>query len=244
MDTAYEARYHALEATQWWCVARREIVSALLRGRDRGSRILEIGCSSGLFLTELKREGFPNVVGCDVSGLAAREAKRRGEARVAAMDAAHLAIAAEQFDIVVASDVLEHLRDDGAALAEWHRVLHPSGVLVIFVPAFMSLWGEHDALNQHYRRYRRAQLADLLRRAGFTVVRDSYWNVALFFPAVAVRFLQRWLPGAGSRQLERMEPIPRLLNALLLNWLRLENLWLARFGLAPGMSAFAVARKR
>src|SRR5215470_16755988 len=103
MDPAYEARYHALEATQWWCVARREIVSALLRDLDRGSHVLEIGCSSGLFLSELRREGFHNVAGCDVSWLAAREAMRRGEARVSAMDAAHLAFAAERFDIVVAS---------------------------------------------------------------------------------------------------------------------------------------------
>jgi SAM-dependent methyltransferase len=243
VDQQYESRYHALERTQWWCVARRDLVRRIVSRLDRRSRVLEIGSSSGLLLEELRREGFADVFGSDVSAAAVRESLRNGIRRVAIMDGAALAVPDGSFDLLVASDVLEHIEDDRAALAEWRRALRPSGTLVVFVPAFPHLWGEHDELNRHFRRYTKSGLLRRLEESGFKITRASYWNALLFFPASAVRSVQRAMPRAGSRRLERMERIPGAVNALLRFWLKMENRWISRRGIAPGMSVFAVATK-
>ena len=63
------------------------------------------------------------------------------------------------FDLVTCLDVIEHTPDDVASLRELLRVTRPGGWLVVTVPAYQLLWSSHDVANQHYRRYRRSQLA-------------------------------------------------------------------------------------
>ena len=72
-----------------------------------------------------------------------------------------------RFQLLVATDVIEHLPDDGAALAELRRVADPEGRLIITVPAYSWLWSQHDTSWHHYRRYTRPMLRERVRaRAG------------------------------------------------------------------------------
>ena len=64
----------------------------------------------------------------------------------------------DAFDLAVALDVLEHVADDGAALRELARVIAPGGRLLVTVPQYGWLWGEHDVLAHHHRRYTRSLL--------------------------------------------------------------------------------------
>ena len=59
----------------------------------------------------------------------------------------------EAFDLVTTLDVIEHVDDDVATLAELRRVLRPGGLLLVAVPAYMFLWGTQDEVSQHRRRY-------------------------------------------------------------------------------------------
>ena len=87
---------------------------------------------------------------------------------------------------MIASDVLEHIADDGAAAREIARVLRPGGVFIFSVPAHPWLWSAHDVALWHQRRYRRRELVRLLGGAGFRLRWLSYWNSVLF-PVVAAR---------------------------------------------------------
>ena len=104
------------------------------------------------------------------------------------------------FDIIVASDVLEHISDQDSVAREWFRMLSPGGILIALVPAFMALWSSHDEANQHRKRYRLHELRQCLEASGFEAQRASYWNFLLFVPAAMVRMLQRTI--SGHRQVD------------------------------------------
>ena len=105
---------------------------------------------------------------------------------VVTSDATSLPLVDDSLDLVVAFDLLEHLHDDDAAVAEVHRVLRPTGTYLVAVPADPRLWSEHDEAVDHVRRYTRPGLVDLLERGRFRVDTVQSWNV-LLRPVVALR---------------------------------------------------------
>lgn len=85
-------------------------------------------------------------------------------------------------DTIIYCNVLEHIEDDAAELKKVHETLETGGHCLIFVPAFMSLYGAFDEKVGHFRRYTKKELNDKARSAGFTVVRSKYFDFAGIFP--------------------------------------------------------------
>jgi SAM-dependent methyltransferase len=171
-----------------WTIAGFRLAEALRALPDRG-RVLEVGCGGGRFLralTEVRPE--LQLVGCDVSRSALGQLARAApgiETRVVAGEA--LPAADGEFDAVLALDVLEHLEDPDAMLAELARVLSPAGALHLHVPCegdALSPWrwlprqagrtGLKRRLAGHVQRFRRAELLHCVERAGFRVERVRY----------------------------------------------------------------------
>ncbi|NML67021.1 class I SAM-dependent methyltransferase [Hymenobacter sp. RP-2-7] len=250
MDLSYEAKYHQLEERHWWFAGRRDAVFDIIQGLKLPSEaaILEIGCSGGPLLQRLRASGYTDVTGVDVSTAAIELAQARGVPNVTVMDGAALAFSSSSFDLVIASDVLEHIENESRALQEWVRVLQPGGQLLVFVPAHNYLWSAHDVVNHHFRRYSRLSLVRGLAAAGLRVQRSSFWNVALYFPVALVRLVARLLRGrptttslAGTTG--DLRQLPGLANYTLLSWIRLENWLLRRIDMPLGVSVFALAQK-
>jgi ubiquinone/menaquinone biosynthesis C-methylase UbiE len=95
------------------------------------------------------------------------------------------------FDLLLATDVIEHLPDDGPALAELRRVARPQASLVVTVPAYNWLWSQHDTSWHHYRRYTRTTLRDRLRSQGWEPTVETYFYSAILPPVALVRTFQR-----------------------------------------------------
>jgi SAM-dependent methyltransferase len=152
-----------------------------------------------------------------------------------------LPIRSGAFDVVTSQDVLYFEGvDDDRALAELGRVLAAGGILLLNLPAFEWLRGAHDEFVKGRRRYSRAEVERLLRRAGLQPLFTSYWNAALF-PAVAlVRRLRRTRAAASESDLR---PLPKGLNGFLYALLVLESAWFRHAALPFGTSVIAVARK-
>ncbi|WP_167856461.1 class I SAM-dependent methyltransferase [Hymenobacter metallicola] len=247
MHPTYEQAYHQLEEQHWWFVARREAVFALIQqlSLPLDARILEIGCSGGPLLLALQAAGYTDLSGIDVSETGIQVARSRGLTNVAVMDGAQLTFKDASFDLIIASDVLEHIEHEHQALNEWKRVLRPQGQLMVFVPAFNALWSSHDDVNYHFRRYSVPQLSQVVRQAGLQVTRTSYWNSTLFLPAAVVRVCKRALLGNSqpAQAGADLEMLPNFLNSTLLTLLRVENLIFRRFRLPVGISAFLLATK-
>jgi dolichol-phosphate mannosyltransferase len=81
---------------------------------------------------------------------------------------------AGSFDLVVYTNVLEHVQHDAEELKLCYRRLTNGGQLAIFVPALPSLYGPIDARSGHFRRYSPESLRTLLELAGFTTERIGY----------------------------------------------------------------------
>jgi SAM-dependent methyltransferase len=86
-------------------------------------------------------------------------------------------LAPGSFDVAVMVNVLEHVEDDVALLRTLHALLRPGGTLVLFVPALSWLYGSLDRLVGHKRRYSRATLGSVVRRADFEVETLRYFDV-------------------------------------------------------------------
>ena len=245
MDARYEEKYHALEEQHWWFRARRHMVYSLVQQLKLSpdAAILEVGCSAGPLLLQLQQAGYTNLTGIDLSETAIALGQERGLQTISIMDGATLSFPDAVFDLVIASDVLEHIKQDEKALQEWARVLKPDGKLIVFVPAFQHLWSGHDVINHHFRRYTRQQLKTIVAQAGLQVTRASYWNFSLYFPTWLVRKLQNQKTIVAGDEKDDLLQMPAIVNTALTNLVKMENKLLKNVNYPVGVSVFVVAEK-
>ena len=188
-----------------------------------GGSMLDVGCGRGFYVKAI-RTLYPqaNVVGVDFSAehLAAAQTQTAvAAADFARADACALPFPAGSFEAVVCSEVLEHIQDDAAALAEMQRVLADDGLLLLSVPhrRYPWLWdplnwilerafGRHVPAHiwwlagiwaDHLRLYSAAGLARMVRSAGFDV--EAMW----FTTPRCLPFAHFLLYGIGKNIVER-----------------------------------------
>lgn len=115
----------------------RARVKAILQalGPCAGKRMLSVGCGDARILSQKEKEGC-DIVGIDINPKVIQEDQGRGNGEFILMDAATLMFPDESFDIVLASEVLEHLDDVtlGRAVSEMKRVCRRDGALIVTVP--------------------------------------------------------------------------------------------------------------
>lgn len=192
----YEARDHimgdysavTLGGRRDFATLKVERALAALRALPPGSRVLDLGCGAGA-TTRAIAAARPDlrIWGCDFSHTAIAVARQFGGAGYSVADATALPFASGSLDAVVSFDVLEHILDADACLAEVRRVLRPGGLLAATVPVegqpgtFEWLrWrlGWHADLKAvargHVQRFRNSSLRAILRRHGLTPVRWQY----------------------------------------------------------------------
>lgn len=119
------------------------------------------------------------------------------------------------FDAALLVNVLEHVEDDVDMLRRLHSLLKPGGRLLLFVPAGARLYGSLDRLCRHVLRYSRDQLAETVKRAGFTIHRLHYFDAPGVLPWFVVgRILkQRRFDAAQAQRYDRFAvPLIRLIE--------------------------------
>jgi SAM-dependent methyltransferase len=234
---------YEVEGTHWWFAGRRRIIRSFLERicRDLGEtrpRILDVGCGTGANLELLAEYG--DAEGVDVSAEALAFCRERGLSNVRQGAAERLPYEDGSFDLVTALDVVEHLDDDKAGLSEMRRVLKPGGRAMLFVPAFMFLWGVQDDVSHHRRRYTLAGLNRAVREAGLEVERSTYANITFFGPILLGRLLMRV---TGIRPASENNINVSALNGVLGRLLGAESALLRRINFPFGVSAICVARR-
>ena len=145
-------------------------------------------------------------------------------------------------DLVLMMDVLEHVDDDVAILAEYSSKVPREASFLITVPAFQFLWSAHDEFLEHRRRYTLPQLESVVHKADLSVERSAYYFAAVLPIAAAVRLAER-LPLQRNRsahtQLRQHHP---MVNRALAAITSLE-LPLLRWNRIGGLSVFCLARR-
>ena len=227
-----------LDERHWWYRARREVLAALIRRRVRppnGAAILEIGCGTGHNLAMLGQFGRVDALEVDAGARAVAE-KRLGRPVISAPLPELKGVAERHYDMIGAFDVIEHIADDGAAIASIARRLKPGGKLVVAVPAHQWMWSAHDTVNHHHRRYSKRGLKRLITASPLKLEAIGYFNSLLFPLAVAQRLASR---AAGKDNSDLTLP-PKPVNYALERGFAAERLLIGRIPLPPGLSLFAI----
>lgn len=242
MELAHYETLYRYELHHWWYRVRRELIHDMLSdhfGDRTDLRLADIGCGTGALTKELERYG--ECIGVDFSEQAVSFCRSRGVRNVQQGTAEDTGFEANTFDVVLCLDVLEHLQDDTKGVAEIHRILKPDGIAIVFVPAFMFLWGITDELSHHRHRYRLRELAEKFKPENFTILRKSYFNTLLFLPISLIRVTVRVL---GIRTASETTTESGILNTLLYRIFTIERRLLRHTDLPFGVSAMLVVQKK
>ena len=230
-----------LDDRHWWYRARRKILAELIRREVRlpaDARILEIGCGTGHNLQMLA--GFGHVDGLELDEEAAALSEKRLGRKVMRSPLPELDQVPDNYDLIGAFDVIEHIDDDRAALAAIATKLKPAGKFMMTVPAHPWMWTAHDVANHHRRRYSKRALRSLIENSPMKLERLGYFNSLLFPVAVAERAASK-LRGKDDGDVSLPPaPLNRALEAVFAS----ERYLVGRLPLPPGLSLFAVASAR
>ncbi|HXS33104.1 MAG TPA: class I SAM-dependent methyltransferase [Solirubrobacterales bacterium] len=238
-DSAYDEHY-AVEDHHWWFRGRWAVIEALLSRTSlpANPRILDAGCGTGGNLERYSRLGEAS--GVDPSPDAVRYCGERGLNSVEQAGLESLPFADATFDLIAATDVVEHIEAEERALRELWRVAAPGGAMLLTVPAYMWLWSKEDENLHHKRRYTRPRLRQATERCGWDPQIATYFN-SFLLPPIAVAKRLRGQRERGEADLERT---PTSLNGLLSLPMRLEAQLIRRgVSLPAGVSVGIVCRK-
>lgn len=242
MNPEFAARYGDLESWHWWFRGRQRILADLLRrelGDAAAHRLLAVGAGPTKGLTWLAPFAG-GIVGLDIDPI---HASRSGPGLFHIVgDLAAAPLRSGSIDAVLALDVLEHLDDDAAALAEVGRLVRPGGLLVVTVPALPSLWGAQDEINHHRRRYTRRSLRDAFARARLPNPRVTYFNTILLPIVAAVRWGRRAAGLADRMRTDFDDNRPGIANELLAGLFASERHLVRHVALPIGVSLLATVR--
>lgn len=234
----YTQEDQLIERWQWNDPALRnlsDVVRQLLREQNMPARrVLDLGCGSGRLAADLAADGF-QVDGIDVEERAVqigqRIMARRGlNVRLYAGDVfdPQQPVTAGGYDVVVCTEVLEHVGPWPELLARGGELLRPGGTLVVSVPRDPGQFSVLDSYAGHKRRFRDAELlAELknyesitIRRLGFPSMRGLVW---LYTNLLALR------RGSHAAQSQTLWREPRLHHqlalALFYQLLKFDNLF-------------------
>lgn len=232
--------HERLESDHWWFVGRRRIIREVLKRHlppSANRRILDVGSGTGGMFPMLAELG--TVEGAEASPDARQRSTRRHSQFTVHPCELPRGLPEGKWDVLTTFDVIEHLDEPVATLRAMNDRLAPGGRVVVTVPAMPSLWGHHDVLNEHRRRYTQALLVDHLAQAGLQTRFVSHYN-SLLLPAVAAARLASNLLGLKGTGDDIQAP-PWPINATLKILFGSERRIVARASVPAGVSLIAVA---
>lgn len=236
-----------IEDALWWVQGRKSIIrrhmQKIASHPDRVGTIMDIGCGSGGNLDVLAE--FGRVIGVEPSSvLAERSRSRHVASQVYELPAWELN-ETHSVNLFTMFDVLEHIEHDADFLTKLRQSAAPDHTLLLSVPACPFLFGEHDRLLSHHRRYSSKMLNDCLARAGYQPLSIQYY---MFFPfpiALVTRTLDKVKLHFGiKRESVDLGTVHPLVNSALKQVLRIESAVSESVRFPFGLWLFAIAEPK
>jgi len=126
------------------------------------------------------------------------------------------------YDIVVITDLIEHLESDVACLERCFRALKPGGMIFLSVPAIPFLYGIRDKKYGHLRRYLKKDLSEKVKKAGFGIAVIKYWNMMGVLPyLVSEKILKKELVGPARINVDSV--FKKIINKIIYTLLKVET---------------------
>lgn len=236
--------------TSFWVSSRNRLFKSIVERqifRTGKIKYLEIGCGTGDFISQIAHNKTLEITGSEIylKGLLFAKKNLPG-VDFLQFDVTQGTIG-EQFQIITAFDVIEHIDNDVAAIGNVRKMLSRDGVLIISVPQHMFLWSNLDKIVKHKRRYSRRELVSKLKNNGFVIDYATSFIFILFPLMLISRLFDKGSDQSRSdeRALEKRVKFPWILNAIFDLFMRIdESLINLGASLPFGGTLIIVARKR
>lgn len=187
----YFEKLYNLESLHWWFRARNHlIISVIKKFHPNLESYMEIGCGTGFVLSAVAKN-FPmaKIHGSELFDEGLHFASQRvKKASFIQLDATNMEFD-EEFDIVGAFDVIEHINQDELVLAGIFDALKPGGYMILTVPQHPFLWSNADKFWCHVRRYTSLEIHTKVSRAGFNIIKSTSF-VSLLLPFMLIQRLK------------------------------------------------------
>ena len=236
--------------SSFWVSSRNRLFKSIVQRHllpTGKTKFLEIGCGTGDFIQQIAKNDHLEITGSEIylKGLVYAK-KNLPSVDFVQFDVTQGKIG-EQFHIITAFDVIEHIENDDAALSNISEMLKKDGVLIISVPQHMFLWSKLDEIVKHKRRYSRRELVAKLKANDF----DITFATSFLFTLFPLMLLSRLFDRGGDRSpsderaLEKRVKFSGVLNTIFDFLMRIDE-GLIRLGasLPFGGTLVVVARKR
>ncbi|GEM_PF-5449014 len=240
MDRKELLNISGLEEKNFWHVSRRDLLGKMLP--KKSGTVFEVGAGCGKNLEFLRSLGF-EASGIDIDPAAVEFSRKKGlEVSRSSVEGHEFS---EKYDLLLMMDVLEHIEKDAECVKKLATGIKKGGHLYLTVPAFNFMYGPHDLLCHHHRRYEIGTVKKIVESAGLSIEKISYWNGTFFLPVAGFKILRRLLFGGD---LTKTNPdlgiAPEPANSAIIHALRVENHLIAGgFSVPFGSSVVCLARK-
>lgn len=188
------------EESSFWYVPRNNLIAWTLgKYFPDAKSFYEMGCGTAIVLMGLhEKNPSLKLTGSDIypSGLEVAKARMGDNVDALFQSDAHGIPYRDEFDVIGAFDVIEHIDDDVGAMHELMQTLKPGGGAIFVVPRHMFMWSIMDDLACHKRRYGRRQFDARVREAGFEIIRTfSFGMLTLPLQYFSRKIMQRFRKG-------------------------------------------------
>lgn len=239
MERNVYIRQYNQNKNHWWFEGRKLILSSILKKYiNKKKFILDYGCGVGINLGMLSK--FGKVFYYDKSRIAINYVKKKYSNINFFVNVKNLNKYKKKFDLIVATDVIEHIKNDKKEIVKISHLLNKNGYILITVPAFQSLYSSKDISLKHYRRYNKENLRSLLNKY-FYEIKFTYFNFILFLPIVILIYFFKI---TKIKFINRVEKKPFFfINKLAFYFFAFENFFINKINFPFGISLLFFGKK-
>jgi len=226
--------------THWWFKARKNIINSILKSKIKKKKIeiLDYGAGSGTNINMLTNFGFTYIYEKDKKTTKYLIKKFNNKKKFKIIKKNYLK--KKKFDLIIAADVIEHIKNDKKIINFFHSKLKKSGFLLLTVPAFNFLFSKKDVALKHYKRYNAADIKKILLNK-FEYIKLSYYNFFLFLPICILIIIFKSL---NVQFISTVEKTPNIIiNKLLYLIFNIEKFFLKFINFPFGVSLILLAKK-
>lgn len=219
----------------WWYFGRKKILNYIISKKkyNKPIKILEIGPGVGVNIEVLQEYGIVDILEVDEYFIEIIKKNKKLNVGKIFYDFSEIK---EQYDLIVFLDVLEHIYDYEGFLLNVNKLMKDDGIGVLSVPAYQTLFSQHDTNLHHYRRYNWELLKEQTLE-NFEIVNRFGYNYIL----LPVRFLQIKI----LKSVVSDTTVSNLINKILKSFIKLEVFLLRiKLNIKVGLSLFAVLKKK
>ena len=241
MEVEVYKRWDEENQKHWWFEGRKKIIYSILKNNIRKNdlKILDFGCGVGVNTKMLSE--FGDVTCFDPSPEAIKFLKRKfnNDKKVLVED--NLDNCSEQFDLIIAADVVEHIENDKEEIIKLHKLLKSDGLFFATVPAYQFLFSIKDIKLHHKRRYNLFNFKKLISPF-FNKIKISYYNFFLFLPISLAIIYYKFL---RKDFIDKAEKKPnKIINFLFYKIFSYESSLLNKVNFPFGISIIFLGKKR